>query len=72
MSVGLKSVRMEYAVQMSDIHITTWYEKALSSLGFSGRECSGFALYAIEKLSFSGIKTEVESDSKSQSQCSEA
>lgn len=60
---------------MSDIHITTWYEKALSSLGFSGRdvcdECSGFALYAIDKLSFSGIKTEVESDSKSQSQCSE-
>lgn len=67
---------MGYALQMSDIHITTWYEKALSSLGFSGRdvcdECSGFALYAIDKLSFSGIKTEVESDSKSQSQCSEA
>lgn len=64
---------MEYALQMSDVDIPTWYEKALSSLGFSGRgvcdECSGFALYAIDKLSFSGIKTVGESDSKSQ--CSE-
>lgn len=57
----------------ADVDIPTWYEKALSSLGFSGRgvcdECSGFALYAIDKLSFSGIKTVGESDSKSQ--CSE-
>lgn len=66
---------MEYALQMSDIDIPTWYGKALSILGFSGRdvcdECSGFALYAVDKLSFSGIKTEVESDSKSQWQCSD-
>lgn len=37
---------------MSDIDILTRYEKALSSLGFSGRdvcdECSGFALYATD------------------------
>lgn len=68
-----KSVRMEYALQMSDVDIPTWYEKALSSLGFSGRdvcdECSGFAMYAINKLYFSGVKTQIESDSKPQLQC---
>lgn len=73
--VDFKSVRMEYTLQMSDIDVPTRYEKALSSLGFCGRdvcdECSGFALYATDKLSFRGIKMEVESDNKSQSQCSE-
>lgn len=53
----------------------TWYEKALTSLGFFGRDvcdvCSSFAIYATDELHFSGIKTEVESDSKPQSQCSE-